>query len=100
MNQVRGRPFPPGNKLGRGRPKGSRNKAKSPAQDLLDEYTPHLMRKWIALALNGDASAMRMCVARISPAHQDAFIRMSLPSIKTLLRVLRGRLHITQTRTA
>jgi hypothetical protein len=37
MNKVRGRPFEPGNKLGRGRPKGSRNKAKSPGQDLLQE---------------------------------------------------------------
>jgi hypothetical protein len=44
MNKPRGQPFPPGNTLGLGRPKGSRNKAKPPGQDLLDEYAPHLMR--------------------------------------------------------
>ena len=38
-NKVRGRPFAPGNTLGRGRPRGSRNKAK-PGQTLLDEYAP------------------------------------------------------------
>jgi hypothetical protein len=83
MNKVRGRPFEPGNQLGRGRPKGSRNKSKSPGQDLFDEYAPHLIRKCIAQALNGEPSAMRICIAQISPARLDAFIRMSLPPIKT-----------------
>ena len=83
MNKARGRPFEPGNKLGRGRPKGSRNKAKSPGQDLFDEYAPHLIRKCIAQALQGEPSPMRICMARISPAHLDAFINMSLPPIKT-----------------
>ena len=82
MKKVRGRPFPPGNTLGRGRPKGSRNKAKSPGQDLLDEYAPHLMRKCIALAMQGDRSALRICMERISPARRGACITMNLPAIR------------------
>src|SRR2546423_15653328 len=82
MSKVRGRPFEPGNTLGRGRPKGSRNHAKSPGEDLLEEYAPHLVRKCIALAMQGDRSAMRICMERISPARQDACIRMSLPPIR------------------
>ena len=35
MSQTRGRPFAPGNKLGRGRPRGSRNKATLVFQKML-----------------------------------------------------------------
>jgi hypothetical protein len=82
MNQVRGRPFEPGNTLGRGRPKGSRNKSKSPGQDLFDEYAEHLTRKAISLGLAGEIHALRMCIDRISPARRDALIQMNLPPIR------------------
>jgi len=51
---TRGRPFEPGNKLGRGRPRGSRNKTTLVAGELLHSYALALMRKAIALALQGD----------------------------------------------
>ena len=96
MKKARGRPFPPGNTLGRGRPKGSRNKAKSPGQDLLDEYAPHLMRKCIALAMQGDRSAMRICMERISPARRGACITMNLPAIRTAQDVDKAAEKVTQ----
>jgi len=96
MNKVRGRPFEPGNQLGRGRPKGSRNKAKSPGRDLFDEYAPHLTRKCIAQAMQGEPNAMRIRMARISPARLDAFIRMSLPPIKTAGDVDKAAEKVTQ----
>jgi len=83
MNKPRGRPFEPSNKFGRGRPKGSRHKTKCPGQHLLDEYAEHLVRKCIALAMQGDRSAMRICMERVSPARRDACIQMNLPSIQT-----------------
>ena len=49
MKKSRGRPFKKGNKHGRGRPKGSRNKKSDPGKELLKEYEPHLTRKLIAL---------------------------------------------------
>jgi len=82
MNKMRGRPFEPGNTLGRGRPKGSRNKSKSPGQDLFDEYAEHLIRKGIALALAGDTNALRICMDRVSPARRDAVVQMNLPAIR------------------
>ena len=82
MNKVRGRPFEPGNKLGRGRPKGSRNKSKSPGQGLFDEYAEHLIRKTISLGLAGDTHALRLCIERISPARRDTVIQMNLPAIR------------------
>src|ERR1019366_3561651 len=81
-NKVRGRPFLPGNTLGKGRPKGSRNKAK-PGQTLMKEYAEHLERKCIALAMQGNQSAMRICMERISPARRGAIVTMNLPPIKT-----------------
>lgn len=75
MSKPRGRPFAPGNTLGRGRPKGSRNKAQSPGQDLLDEYAPHLVRKCISMAMQGDPGALRICMDRISPPRKNASIR-------------------------
>ncbi len=82
MKELRGRPFEPGNTLGRGRPKGSRNKPKSPGQDLFNEYAEHLIRKVISLGLAGDNNALRMCIDRISPARRDAVIQMNLPAIR------------------
>ena len=83
MDKPRGRPFPPGNKFGRGRPKGSRNREKSPSQHLLDEYAPHIMRKCMAQAMEGNASAMRLCVERIFPSRRGALVQMDLSPIRT-----------------
>jgi hypothetical protein len=96
MSKTRGRPFPPGNKLGSGRPKGSRNKEKSPGQHLLDQYAPHLVRKCIALAMQGDHTALRMCMDRISPARQDGYIKMALPAIRTAQDVDQAAEKVTQ----
>jgi hypothetical protein len=93
--QVRGRPFPPGNTLGRGRPKGSRNKVK-PGQTLLDEYADPVMRKCLAMALQGNQSAMRMCMERISPARRGAIVTMNLPPIKTAADVEKAAESVTQ----
>lgn len=96
MNQARGRPFPPGNKLGRGRPKGSPNKASEPGEDLLKEYAPHVVRKCLALAMQGDRSAMRLCMDRISAARRDLLIRMNLPKIGTAQDVDKAAEKVTQ----
>ncbi|MGA2717225.1 MAG: hypothetical protein ABSG41_29455 [Bryobacteraceae bacterium] len=96
MSAPRGRPFAPGNTLGRGRPKGSSNKVKSPEQELLDEYKLPLTRKCISLAGQGDRSAMRICMDRIFPPRRDACIRMSLPPIKTARDVDKAAERVTQ----
>lgn len=62
MSGSRGRPFEPGNKMGRGRPRGSRNKRAAEAQQILDQYTGPLMRKCVAKAMEGDPKAMALCI--------------------------------------
>jgi hypothetical protein len=76
MSEPRGRPFAPGNVLGRGRPKGSRNKAGSAGQQLLDDHEELLVRKCMLLAVRGSASHMRLCLERIRPACRDAYVRL------------------------
>lgn len=83
--------------MGRGRPKGSCNKANSAGQDLLDKYTPHLVGKCIERALTeGDRSAMRICMDRVFPARRDAPIRLSLPRIKTAQDLEKAAEKVTQ----
>ena len=96
MNKVRGRPFEPGNKLGRGRPKGSRNKSKSPGQGLFDEYAEHLIRKTISLGLAGEKTALRLCFEQISPARRDAVIQMNLPAIRKVEDLDKAAEKVTQ----
>ena len=77
----RGRPFEPGNKFGRGRPRGSRNKKAIELQQLLDEYLPALMRKAIAMALQGDVSLLRMLLDRKLPKAYGSPLKIGrLPS--------------------
>ena len=97
MKEPRGRPFAAGNTAGRGRPKGSRNKASSVGQDLLDRFAPHLVGKCIERALKSDdRSAMRICMDRILPARRDASIRVSLPRIRTAQDLEKAAEKVTQ----
>src|ERR1043166_262097 len=54
----RGVPFQPGNKLGRGRPRGGANKSSLPGSKLLVKYGEAVVRKCIAMALKENSVAM------------------------------------------
>lgn len=56
----RGRPFEKGNKFGKGRPRGSRNKKTLVLQAILEEYMPALLKKAVAMALQGDSAVIRL----------------------------------------
>jgi hypothetical protein len=83
MIKPRGRPFEPGNKYGRGRPKGSRNRPKT-GDELLDKFEPHLMSECIRRALKeGDRTALRLCVERINPTRRGVPLLFKLPTIRS-----------------
>jgi hypothetical protein len=96
MNEPRGRPFEPGNKLGRGRPKGSRNKAKSEVQQVLDQYTSKMLMACIGYAAKGNPTALRLCIERMIPTRPDAAVRMRVPPIRTAEDVDRAAEQVTQ----
>ena len=78
----RGLPFEPGNKFGRGRPKGSRNKSTSAAADrLVDEHAERLMRKNIAEGLQHDTKSRMWCLDYT--AKKKRLPKLKLPVIKT-----------------
>lgn len=83
MGKVRGRPFEPGNKSGRGRPKGSRNKVRLEVQQLLEQHAEPIIRKCIILALQGNPVALRLCVERLAGPVRDPYVRLQLGNSAT-----------------
>jgi hypothetical protein len=96
-----GRPFQPGNKYGRGRPPGSKNKvanaAQQAAQAVLESHAESLLKKAVFLALQGNPALLRQFAQQLTPARQQRILKFRLPAIKTMTdlgmaseRVLRG----------
>ncbi len=65
-----------------GRPKGSRNKATLAAEALLEGEAEALTRKAIERALEGDATALRLCLDRLVPPRRDRPTPFDLPTLK------------------
>jgi hypothetical protein len=74
--------FQPGNRFGRGRPQGSRNSATIALQALLDGEGEEITRTAVTMALNGNETALRLCLERLLPAKKDRTINFALPSIE------------------
>lgn len=51
-----------------GKPKGARHKATQAVMTLLEGETEALTRKAVELAMDGDTTALRLCLERIAPA--------------------------------
>lgn len=79
--KVIGKPFQPGNRLGRGRPVGSRNKATLALQTLLEGEGERITRKAIDLATAGDLTAIRICLERLIPPCRERRLRLKLPDV-------------------
>src|SRR5947207_14551846 len=79
--------FQPGNTFGRGRPKGSRNKATIALQELLDGHGESITRKCALLALQGDPTSMRLCMERLIPPRKDHPVKFKLPAATTAAEV-------------
>ncbi len=65
-----------------GKPKGARHKATLAALELLDGEAETLTRKAVDLALEGDTTALRLCLERIAPPRKDAPVSFTLPEMK------------------
>lgn len=73
--------FAPGNP---GRPRGARHKVTEAVQALLDGQTEALTQAAIDKALEGDVTALRLCLDRIAPPRKDAPVSFDLPEIETM----------------
>lgn len=77
-----GRPFKPGQSGNpKGRPKGLRNRITVACETLLEGEGEALTRKAMELALDGDTTALRLCLERICPPAKERPIIIDLPEI-------------------
>jgi len=83
---MRGRPFEPGNQVGRGRPRGSRNKRTSLLK-AMEEHGEPIVKNCMILALKGDRVALRLCMERLVPICNPSGQRYRLPPVKTVADV-------------
>lgn len=66
-----------------GKPKGSRNKATMAVQGLLEGQAEALTNKAVELALEGDTTALRLCMERLMPARKDSPVQFPVPKMET-----------------
>src|SRR5258708_7902872 len=79
-----GKPFASGNKFGRGRPRGSRNKRSLIPQELLESHAEPLLRKALALALEGDTQIISKLLPYLLPRPKEPPVKTGpLPSATT-----------------
>ena len=76
--KTRGRPFARGNP---GRPQGARHRTTLAVLALLDGEAEGLTRRAVELALDGDTTALRLCLERIAPAPKDRPVVFALPPL-------------------
>jgi hypothetical protein len=74
---------PPCGGRGRGRPKGSRNKATLALEAVLEEAAEELTHKLVDTALAGDGAALRFCLGRLLPPLRDRPVMFDLPPIES-----------------
>jgi hypothetical protein len=91
MSEKRGRPFQPGNKCGRGRPRGSRNKRTIQWEEMLSEHGEALVKKCVVMALQGDMAALRLCMERLVAPCKQSSAQFPLPSITTAAELVQAQ---------
>lgn len=62
-----------------GRPRGALNKTTIAVQSLLDGEAEALTRRAVELALDGDITALKLCLDRVSPCPKDRAVTFTMP---------------------
>ncbi len=66
-----------------GKPLGTRHKATQAVLTLLEGEAEALSRKAVEMALQGDTTALRLCLERLAPPRKDAPVSFPLPQMAT-----------------
>ena len=64
-----------------GKPRGARHRATVAAEALLDGEAEALTRRAVELALEGDTTALRLCLERVLPPRKGRPINFTLPKM-------------------
>ena len=70
--------FGPGNP---GKPRGARHRATQAVLTLLEGEAVALTRRAVELALQGDVTALRLCLERLAPVQRERLIAFDLPAV-------------------
>ena len=92
---MRGRPFETGNKMGRGRRPGSRNK-RTLFAELMAGPGEAIIKQCQILAMKGDPTALKLCVERLVPLCKSANSRFRLPPLLTVSDLVKALPRIMQ----
>ena len=79
----RGKPFAPGNRSGKGRPVGSRNKATLLLKEMMEGEAPAVGRKLIELVQKGVMPAIKIYMDRVYPLQRERPVALDLLKIVT-----------------
>lgn len=80
----RGVPFKPGQSGNpAGKPKGTRHRTTLAIEALLEGQATALTQKALELALDGDMTALRLCMDRLAPVRRDRPVTFDLPKVET-----------------
>lgn len=74
----------------RGREVGCRNKASLAAKALLDGEADMLTRRAVALAIEGDPTALKLCLERILAPRRERAVSFTLPPIDSAADIARA----------
>ena len=86
---MRGKPFEAGNKFGKGRACGSRNK-RTALLALMEDHGEAMIKQCQVLALKGDPTALRLCMERLMPPCRAPNSRFRLPPMKTVADLVKA----------
>ena len=71
-----------------GRPQGVRNKVTLAVEAILEGEAESLTRRAVELALDGDSTALRLCMERIAPPRRGRPVVFNMPDVTTTQDVL------------
>jgi hypothetical protein len=63
----------------KGRPRGSRNASTMAAEMLMEGEAEAITQKCVDMAMDGDPTALRLCLSRILPVKRERPIELDLP---------------------
>ncbi len=92
---MRGKPFEAGNKFGKGRPHGSRNR-RTVLVGLMEDHGEAMIKQCQVMAFKGDPTALRLCMERLMPPCKAPNSRFRLPPIKTAANLVKALSAVAQ----
>lgn len=77
-------PFKAGNSFGKGRPKGSRNKASLLVDEIGEQNVESVYRKAVEKALDGDIAACKLILDRAAPPRRGSYVNFDFVPIRDI----------------